>query len=406
MTTISGGTISRARNGSIGGGPLTPFWFDCASPVSQNSPVSNPSNSIVYRDRNILSGSTTTTTDFLWNYIIPLNATNSETISRSTSNSNVIVPSSTYPYLWKYVGPGSAVISMSCSKRTVNAYVTTSTSTNSVNVFSSWLSSSCAKQSSGEIDSRINAITIGADPLSKYTNIFSSGVGTSGPFTWNSNFWAYDIIQQFTCFSPWNSNGGSNQAGTLISPRHLLLANHYAYGVGTSVKFVKTDGTIVTRTVTGYSNSSNYDLFVAILDSDVDSGISFAKYLSPSCYSQLPINDLSYPFPFPCVICNQQKQAFIGELTVGSPYVCNYFKPTVASRVSWFTNIGGGDSGSPVFIIINGQLVIMGCLFFSVFCYTNLYDTINGLMASVSSSVGASSNYQLTAVDLSGFPTY
>lgn len=68
--------------------------------------------------------------------------------------------------------------------------------------------------------------------------------------------------------------------------------------------------------------------------------------------------------------------------------------------------VTGGDSGSPVFCFINGQLVILGCVSyagqFGSYFYANFFSQLQGFV----SAMNASGNYQIATVDLSGFGNY
>jgi hypothetical protein len=75
-------------------------------------------------------------------------------------------------------------------------------------------------------------------------------------------------------------------------------------------------------------------------------------------------------------------------------------------RYALWENIVGGDSGHPSCIIINNQLVIMTCTYggwsgqIAGPNYLAYHTEINAAMTSLGGG------YQLTEIDLSGFPTY
>lgn len=62
----------------------------------------------------------------------------------------------------------------------------------------------------------------------------------------NTNCWAYGI--DLSCASPYNSAGHANQAGTLISDQHIVLAAHYQYATNTQVHFKDANGFSIVRT--------------------------------------------------------------------------------------------------------------------------------------------------------------
>lgn len=72
-----------------------------------------------------------------------------------------------------------------------------------------------------------------------------------------------------------NSTGDAQRNGVLIAPRYLAGVNHWPLAVGATVTFKKSDGSDVTRTVVGASETGTGagDLRICVLDSDVPEGI-------------------------------------------------------------------------------------------------------------------------------------
>jgi hypothetical protein len=227
-----------------------------------------------------------------------------------------------------------------------------------------------------------------------------------GAYVRNTSCWLADLVAKLTCISPWNSNGGQNQAGTLVSPRHLVMAEHYQFGVGTKVRYITADNQVVERTVTavqsvGPSNSQDYyatDITVALLDSDVPPSISPAKVLPNNWLSYLP--SLTTVTGVPAIATNQYKQVLVSDFISTQTGIA----PTNAQRLLFFRTIISGDSGSPAFLVVNNELVLLTTWTWGGGGggpnYANLLASINAVMTSLGGS------YQLTPADLSGFPTY
>jgi hypothetical protein len=98
----------------------------------------------------------------------------------------------------------------------------------------------------------------------------------------NTNCWAYGF--DLTCIPVYNSyEAGSQMAGTLISPRHVMFAHHYYPPNGTELWFVANDNTVVSRVLSNSVQINLTDLQIGVLDSDVPTNlITFAKVLPAS----------------------------------------------------------------------------------------------------------------------------
>lgn len=81
--------------------------------------------------------------------------------------------------------------------------------------------------------------------------------------------WAAPL--DLTAISPWNSQGHTRKAGTLISPRHALWARHYSMRVNTTIRFVDKNNNVVDRRIAktsgvpthGHSYLSGYEILTA-----------------------------------------------------------------------------------------------------------------------------------------------
>lgn len=180
----------------------------------------------------------------------------------------------------------------------------------------------------------------------------------------NLNCWGHPI--NLTPISPWNSDGGNQYGGILISPRHVLFVTHYHPVQNSIIRFISSDNIIITRSVTSLIDlptiSSLYpDITIGVLDSDVPSSISFVKVLPADWQNYLPIfNEFRVP-----VICTDQEENLlcsdISGLT-GGRIVMQFPSYTIRNNVS--ESIVSGDSGNPCCLVVNGELVLMCLLSF------------------------------------------
>lgn len=240
--------------------------------------------------------------------------------------------------------------------------------------------------------------------------LFSAQDHSSGTYTRNVDCWAASFVEALTGISPWNSTGSFQRGGILISPRHMLFATHYLPDSGATVRFVKSDNTVVARTISGLSSLSQTgpdypDFTIALLDSDVPAGIAFAKVLPDDFKDYLPA-DLAAA-RIPCAATDQEEKLLVQDVATiplnatGTEY-CAMQVPTSALRLAFYENKIGGDSGNPAFWIIESQLVLL-----TLWTYgqnggagTSVTDFKTEINAAMTSLGGG---YSLTEVSLSNF---
>jgi hypothetical protein len=174
-------------------------------------------------------------------------------------------------------------------------------------------------------------------------------------YTHNPGLWCSGVDLSF--WSPWNSNGGTNYAGCLITPRHIVLANHWSFPLGTTIHFVDMQNNIYKRSATGKATATG-DIAIYTLNADISAGCRPVK-LFPQVYS---FTTSSTPglsalknylmIKPPLVVTTQDKNCYIAEnngVTAG-------IQPSVVpSRAPFFYGVRGGDSSSPGFFIVNGE---------------------------------------------------
>ena len=233
-------------------------------------------------------------------------------------------------------------------------------------------------------------------------------------YTRNVDCWAYPF--DLTCISPWNSPSQHWRAGTLVSPKHIIFAAHYPLSVGSVVRFVTQGNVVVERTLTAvllhpdYVDSSNYpDLAVGVLDSIVPGTITFAKVLPADWKDYFPPQrDYNTVPGVPVMVLDQEEKALIYNLSNVSEsgpkpaqqkvYTC---EPQDVLRSPFYEVIVSGDSGNPMFMVIDGELVILTVITggesgTDIQAFT---DDINARMTALGGG------YQLTPIDLSKYAT-
>jgi len=205
--------------------------------------------------------------------------------------------------------------------------------------------------------------------------IYSTQDHVNAIYVRNSQCWCYDLREQLTCCSPWNSFGTNQRAGTLITPRHIVYAKHFPIQPGSTIRFVTADNQVITRTITLTANDGtpaggSPDIDVGLLNEDVPDSIK-PCYLLPDNYldylSYKNIPSLSATFiPYrPGAIClDQEEKALVGDFLMftGTPSTnasVSQTAPPKANKSALWEGITGGDSGNPMFLIYEGRLILI-----------------------------------------------
>jgi hypothetical protein len=324
---------------------------------------------------------TTLLRGYTWNNITPSVASFDSSLGRLTWASN-----------------GTAGVVLRTPWITRRADVEISRTGGATVVTTAFVAGSLGKHVSDAMDARI----AGKTP-SVAAPIFSTRDDANSIYVRNSSGWLADL--NLTCMSVWNSSGGSTRAGTLISPRHVIFATHYQIAAGATLRFVTGANVVVERTLSSVANVSGSDFTVGLLDSDVPTGIRFPDVL--------PANAASYTThvwrDIPIIVTDQEKRANVaeagtfGDLAFGNAAWSNQ-SPFDATRQSFFEPLISGDSGSPMFALINGVLVLVSTATYAgAGGGSAVHLNLSGINAAMTSLGGG---YQLTQVSLAGFPTY
>lgn len=228
-----------------------------------------------------------------------------------------------------------------------------------VDTLISYLSGSLAKHVSDSMAARLAGKTAANKP------IFTTQNHITPTYTRNVNCWLNGV--DLTAISPWNSAGSNFAAGVAISPRHVAIATHFVYGAGTAVRFVTNDNQVVTRTVTATQSLVDTipfarDLTICLLDSDLPASITPCKVMPANFANYLPNIE---KFGLTVFGTDYEEHAVTKDLR-NIEYLANENQWVLAcincteSPASLLTEtIIGGDSGNPVFMIVNGEIVLL-----------------------------------------------
>ena len=364
-------------------------------------------------------------------------------ITWTSSNPSVASVSSS-GYL-TYVSSGSTTVIAAATfySSTANLTMTPVTSATITQSFTGYIPGTLANS----IDSALNPFLTGSGSES-VCKFFSSTptTGSSVPATddstvyyvRNSALWsASDTAIDLTGISIWNSNSTWSElgdgldmlGGTLLTPRHVISCNHYHWNVGDVLMFVTPSGSVVHRTLTAVSQVGTTDGFIGLLNAPVPSSLHI--------YSVLPNNFLSYFKGHQLTqglmgVCVAQKpppgntpppQGHLKNLWAvrvypgiegGSPSMSGsstyqiYNDAVSTTRASYGLYWGyavSGDSGEPIFLVIDGELVFVGCFYgpggSPNSCILGIHDQINALISGTGALATSGTTYTLRDHDMS-----
>ncbi len=175
----------------------------------------------------------------------------------------------------------------------------------------------------------------------------------------NIDAWSYGI--DFSCTSIWNDSFDYQYGdpATLLSPQHVILAKHLVSPIGRSYTFCGTNGFHAVRTLVATQGVASTDITIGLLDNPLPESFVPAKLLSDG-YERYIGNGAFIPI----LHMDQDRHSFVQELPPMPRYekrfyeiLCN--RGSTANRLKYYESVIGKDSGSPCFMIIDGQRILL-----------------------------------------------
>ncbi len=237
-----------------------------------------------------------------------------------------------------------------------------------------------------DIDSRI----WGRSGTTGNMNIFSTKNHTTASYIRNTGCWAYGIDLSPICV--WNSQDGDNKGGILISPRHLLMADHYPITGNSVLRFVSQNNEVFSGVLSSSRRIAGTDIRVGVLTQDINPKISYARVF-PSGFPRYTALTGT-----PVLLTDAEEKAIVAQITregfYNSFWNIDFLQSPEVYRSGFYELPIGGDSGDPVCSVVGNQLVALTTLtgpgqgpF-----VTSYYDSINsGIVA-----LGSDGGYRLT----------
>ena len=329
------------------------------------------------------------------------------------------------------VAPSGQVVFMVAPEATASAIITivatsgTATATRTfsvtltlsgasiVDVIEGGVAGSARKALSDPMDTAL----AGANPATQQ-KVYTTQDHTTPAYVRNTNFFLQGThAEALTCASPWNSTGGNTRAGTAITARHAVCANHYPITVGATIRFVASDNTVTIRTVVQaariFYNGAGTDAWMILLDSDLPASITPCKLFPDSFETYLPAGVRTFAAEaLPCLAMDFSENGIAIDLRskgYGNQTPVMVFQgPTLPDRLAFFDPIIPGDSGNPIFGVIGSELWLLSTFFGagSGPFYGGLVAELNAMITTLDTLQGDITGHTVTVGDLSSYTTY
>ncbi len=219
----------------------------------------------------------------------------------------------------------------------------------------------------------------------------------TGPFTPNTNPGFVGLNYDFSGVG-WQSSSTSYKdlSVTLVSPKHFAAAKHVEFTyTNQTYTFANAANTLVSRSIGStfnYADIVNPGFFPEIRVVKLDA--NFTPSDQVKVYRMLDVGDLSNIPGYPAVLLGHDGSSSNYQRRIGLSTVLSiapegneiiYFnKNSVATNYA--TAYVTGDSGSPSFVVYEGQLHFVGCHWFSTLADSNwmlptIYPGVNAYMS-------------------------
>ena len=212
-------------------------------------------------------------------------------------------------------------------------------------------------------------------------------------FTRSTTCWAKNI--DTSPISPWNNGGGYaypfeaggfGGTGTLISPRHILFADHFSIKNGKKLIFVDMNNNCYIRTLSNQSLAVSFtDIKIGLLDSDLPANVSFCKVAGFNLVQKININN-----KVPVLYTDTSRNALVADYYYAGGFPFGKYgkidQPLVNSkRRDFYEQVVGGDSGNPVNFVYNNKIILLFTFTTSDLGQTPSYylDQINSTMTTL-----------------------
>jgi hypothetical protein len=194
---------------------------------------------------------------------------------------------------------------------------------------------------------------------------------TQSTFSWVRNPASWVRVFNWTGAAAGINGLGGVGGGTLISRRHVLLANHVPYPARPfDIFFANASSRTFTYKVTNVQQVGDTDIAIGTLDRDADPSLNVYRVLPDNwtqyiankaeSFNKMGVTGTNYAFVLPVLYSGQERKVSTADVVSILSGLAGVNIPAFEVARAFGDPIIGGDSGNPIFAMLGDELVLLG----------------------------------------------